>query len=101
MEKAYTETKTRTPEEKLQIAIIQQNMEDAFALSMSTNISQAEIDTARRWFYTKRCEEVCDHIGTSREHIQRLYEKLRDKYKTGQIDAVKLRFAIRKLEWKL
>ena len=36
MEKAITEPKTRTPEEKILIAIIQQTMEDAFELSTST-----------------------------------------------------------------
>ena len=101
MEKAYTETKRRTPEEKLHIAIIQQTMEDAFGLSMSTNLTIADRDKARNWFYTKRCSEICDHIGTTNEHIQKLYEKLNFKYKNGQKNQTELRFAIRRLELKL
>ena len=63
MEKAITEPKTRTPEEKILIAIIQQTMEDAFELSVSTNLTMAEIQQSRNWFHTKACSIICDHLG--------------------------------------
>jgi|TARA_B100000900_G_C20455526_1_gene664992 predicted restriction endonuclease len=101
MEKAITETKERTPEEKILIAIIQQTMEDAFELSGSTNLTMAEIQQSRNWFYTKACSIICDHLGTTRDHVLKLYNKLSDKYKTGQVTKDQLRFAIRRLELKL
>ena len=44
---------------------------------------------------------MCDHLGTTRDHLLKLYNKLSDKYKTGQITKEQLRFAIRRLELKL
>ena len=54
-DKAIKEPRTRTPEEKVLIGIIQQAMEDSFDLSSSTNLSMGEIQQARNWFYTKAC----------------------------------------------
>jgi len=62
-EKAIKQSVRRSPEEKIMIGIIQQAMEDAFNLSSSTNISMAEIQQARNWFYTKACEDICDHLN--------------------------------------
>ena len=101
MEKVINQTKPRTPEEKILIAIIQQTMEDAFELSKSTNLSMAEIQQSRNWFRTKACEIICDHLGTTQDHIIKLYDKLSEKYKTGQINQTELRFAIRRLELKI
>ena len=101
MEKAITETRNRTPEEKLLIAIIQQTMEDAFELSTSTSLTMSDIQQSRNWFYTRGCSIMCDHLGTTRYHVLKLYNKLSDKYKTGQITKDELRFAIRRLELKL
>ena len=101
MEKVINQIKPRTPEEKILIAIIQQTMEDAFELSKSTNLSMAEIQQSRNWFRTKACEIICDHLGTTQDHVIKLYDRLSEKYKTGQIDENQLRFAIRRLELKL
>ena len=101
MEKSITETKTRTPEEKIWIGIIQQAFEDAFELGMGHNLSMAEVQKARNWFYTRHCSEACDHAGTTKDHILKLYNKLSDRYKSGYITKDELRFAIRKLEWKI
>ena len=101
MEKAITETRNRTPEEKLLIAIIQQTMEDAFELSTSTSLTMSDIQQSRNWFYTRGCSIMCDHLGTTRDHVLKLYNKLSVKYKTGQITKDELRFAIRRLELKL
>ena len=101
MEKVTNQIKPRTPEEKILIAIIQQTMEDSFELSKSTNLSMAEIQQSRNWFRTKACEIICDHLGTTQDHVIKLYDRLSEKYKTGQIDENQLRFAIRRLELKL
>ena len=101
MDKAIKQVRDRTPEEKVLIAIIQQTMEDAFELSKSTNLSMAEIQQSRNWFRTKACEIICDHLGTTQDHIVKLYDKLSEKYKTGQINQTQLRFAIRRLELKI
>ena len=101
MEKATIQIKERSPEEKLLIAIIQQTMEDAFELSTSTSLTMSDIQQSRNWFYTRGCSIMCDHLGTTRDHVLKLYNKLSDKYKTGQITKDELRFAIRRLELKL
>ena len=101
MDKAIKQVRDRTPEEKVLIAIIQQTMEDAFELSKSTNLSMAEIQQSRNWFRTKACEIICDHLDTTQDHVIKLYDRLSEKYKTGQIDENQLRFAIRRLELKL
>ncbi len=101
MDKAIKQVRDRTPEEKVLIAIIQQTMEDAFELSKSTNLSMAEIQQSRNWFRTKACEIICDHLGTTQDHIVKLYDKLSEKYKTGQINQTELRFAIRRLALKI
>ena len=98
---AIKEEKKKTPEQRKWLGIIQQAFEDAFNLSGSTNIYQADIDNARNWFYTKDCSDACEHAGTTRDHIQKLYNKLSDRYKCGHITKDELRFAIRKLEWKI
>ena len=74
MDKAIRQVRDRTPEEKVLIAIIQQTMEDAFELSKSTNLSMAEIQQSRNWFRTKACEIICDHLGTTQDHIIKLYD---------------------------
>ena len=56
---------------------------------------------SRNWFRTKACEIICDHLGTTQDHIVKLYDKLSEKYKTGQINQTELRFAIRRLELKI
>ena len=101
MEKAVAQIKNKTPEEKIWIGIIQQAFEDAFNLSGSTNIYQADVDKARNWFYAKDCSDACEHAGTTKEFILKLYNKLNDKYKTGQIDQSQLRFAIRRIHLKI
>ena len=72
-DKAIKEPRTRTPEEKVLIGIIQQAMEDSFDLSSSTNLSMGEIQQARNWFYTAACRDICDHLGTTHDHIKKLY----------------------------
>tara|TARA_A100000172_G_C2980951_1_gene89359 strand:- start:184 stop:489 length:306 start_codon:yes stop_codon:yes gene_type:complete len=101
MEKVFTESKLKTPEEKIWIGIIQQAFEDAFEIGIGHNLSMGEIQRARNWFYTKACSDACDHAGTTRDHIQKLYNKLSDRYKSGHITKDELRFAIRKLELKI
>ena len=101
MEKAITETRTRSPEEKIWIAVIQQKFEDAFELGMGHNLSLAEVQRARNWFYTNDCAITCDYVGTTRDHIQKLYNKLSVRWKSGLLTKDELRFAIRRLEWKI
>tara|TARA_R100001082_G_scaffold43888_1_gene23267 strand:- start:81 stop:386 length:306 start_codon:yes stop_codon:yes gene_type:complete len=101
MEKAVTEARTRSPEEKIWIGIIQQAFEDAFELGVGHNLSIAEIAQARNWFYTKTCAEVCDHVGTTRDHILKLYNTLSTRYKSGLITKDQLRLAVRRLEKKI
>ena len=101
MEKAVTEARTRSPEENLQIAIIQQAFSDAFELGVGHNLSIAEIQQARNWFYTKACSEACDHVGTTRDHILKLYNILSTRYKSGLITKDDIRKAVRKLELKI
>ena len=57
MEKAFVEARTRSPEEKVWIGIIQQAFEDAFELGVGHNLSIAEISQARNWFTVRlvRC----------------------------------------------
>ena len=43
MEKSVTEARTRSPEEKIWIGIIQQAFEDAFELGVGHNLSIAEL----------------------------------------------------------
>ena len=100
-EKAIKQSVRRSPEEKIMIGIIQQAMEDAFDLSRSTNISMAEIQQARNWFYTKACEDICDHLNTTQDHVKKLFTNLSDRYKQGLITRDDLRRAIRRLELKL
>ena len=100
-DKAIKEPRTRTPEEKVLIGVIQQAMEDSFDLSSSTNLSMGEIQQARNWFYTAACRDICDHLGTTHDHIKKLYNILSDKYKRGLVTRDELRFAIRRLELKL
>jgi hypothetical protein len=71
-DKAIKEPRTRTPEEKVLIGIIQQAMEDSFDLRSTTH-----------------------------DHIKKLYNILSDKYKRGLVTRDELRFAIRRLELKL
>ena len=99
-DKAIKEERTRTPEEKVLIGVIQQAMEDAFDLSSSTNLSMGEIQQARNWFYTAELFFVCDHRRYYHDHIKKLYNILSDKYKRI-ITRDELRFAIRRLELKL
>ena len=101
MERAITEARIRTPEEKIWIGIIKQAFEDAFELGVGHNLSIAEISQARNWFYTKACAEACDHVGTTRDHVQKLYNRLNDRYKAGLLTKDEIRFAIRRLEWKI
>jgi hypothetical protein len=101
MEKSITEARTRSPEEKIWIGIIQQAFEDAFEIGVGHNLSIAEISQARNWFYSKACSEACDHVGTTRDHILKLYNTLSTRYKTGLITKDDLRLAIRRLEKKI
>mgnify|MGYP001161372354 FL=1 len=101
MEKAITEARIRTPEEKIWIAIIQQAFNDAFELGAGHNISMLDVSQARNWFYTRACAEACDHVGTTRDHIQKLYDRLNVRYKAGLLTKDEIRFAIRRLEWKI
>jgi len=98
MENAIKETRTRTPEENIWIATIQQCMEDAFGLSTSTNITSGEIRSAIDWFETKRCAEICEMAGTTRDHIQKLFNGLQKQYNNGKISKDKLRTGIRNLD---
>ena len=101
MDRAIQEKRSRSPEEKIMIGIIQQAMEDAFDLSRSTNISMAEIQQARNWFYTKACGDICDHLNTTQDHVKKLFTSLSIRYKQGLITRDDLRRAIRRLELKL
>ena len=101
MEKSVSEARTRSPEEKIWIAAIKQKFEDAFELGMGHNLSLAEVQRARNWFYTKDCAITCDYVGTTRDHIQKLYNKLSGRWKSGLLTKDELRFAIRRLEWKI
>ena len=101
MEKAVTEARTRSPEEKIWIGIIQQAFEDAFELGVGHNLSIAEISQARNWFYTKACSEACDYVCKTRDHILKLYNTLSTRYKTGLITKDQLRLAVRRLELKI
>jgi len=98
---AIREERKKTPEQKIWLGIIQQAFEDAFELGMGHNLSMAEVQKARNWFYTRHCSEACDHAGTTKDHILKLYNTLSDRYKSGYITKDDLRFAIRKLESKI
>ena len=98
---AIKEQVDKTPEQRVWLGIIQQAFEDAFELGMGHNLSMAEVQKARNWFYTRHCSEACDHAGTTKDHILKLYNKLSDRYKSGYITKDELRFAIRRLELKL
>ena len=98
MENAMKEGRTRTPEEKIWVGVIQQCMEDAFGLSTSTNITPGEIRQAQDWFETTRCAEVCDLAGTTQDHVIELYRSLQYQYNSGKISTIKLRFGIKRLE---
>jgi len=95
------EERKKTPEQKIWLGIIQQAFQDAFELGMGHNLSMAEVQKARNWFYTRHCSEACDHAGTTKDHILKLYNTLSDRYKSGYITKDDLRFAIRKLESKI
>ena len=101
MEKSIVDKKTRTPEEKMWNGVIQQVFEDAFELGMGHNLTIAEVQKARNWFYTKDCAMTCDCVGTTRDHILKLYNTLSTRYKSGHKTKDELRFAIRKLELKI
>ena len=101
MEKVFTESRSKTPEEKIWIGIIQQAFEDAFEIGIGHNLSMGEIQRARNWFYTKACADACDHAGTTRDHIIKLHNTLSDRYKAGHIAKNDLRLAIRRLELKI
>ena len=98
---AIKEIKSKTPEQRIWLGIIQQAFEDAFELGMGHNLSMAEVQKARNWFYTNDCTITCDYVGTTRDHIQKLYNKLSVKWKAGLLTKDELRFAIRRLEWKI
>ena len=98
---AIKEEKKKTPEQKIWLGIIQQAFEDAFELGMGHNLTIAEVQKARNWFYTKDCAMTCDCVGTTRDHILKLYNTLSTRYKSGHITKDELRFAIRKLELKI
>jgi len=98
---AIREERKKTPEQKIWLGIIQQAFQDAFELGMGHNLSMAEVQKARNWFYTRHCSEACDHAGTTKDHILKLYNTLSDRYKSGYITKDDLRFAIRKLESKI
>jgi len=98
---AIKEERKKTPEQRIWLGIIQQAFEDAFELGMGHNLSMAEVQKARNWFYTRHCSEACDHAGTTKDHILKLYNTLSDRYKSGYITKDDLRFAIRKLESKI
>ena len=98
---AIKEEKKKTPEQKIWLGIIQQAFEDAFELGMGHNLTIAEVQNARNWFYTKDCAMTCDCVGTTRDHILKLYNTLSTRYKSGHITKDELRFAIRKLELKI
>ena len=98
MENAMKEEKQKTPEEKIWVDVIQQCMEDAFGLSTSTNITPGEIRSAKDWFETKRCSEICEMAGTTRDHVQKLFRDLQRQYDSGNIDKDKLRTGIRNLD---
>ena len=55
----------------------------------------AEVQQARNWFYTNDCAITCDYVGTTRDHIQKLYNKLSGRWKSGLLTKDELRFAIR------
>ena len=98
---AIKEEKKKTPEQKIWLGIIQQAFEDAFELGMGHNLSMAEIQQARNWFYTKSCSDACDHAGTTRDHIVRLLHNLQYNYNTGKITKEQLRYGIRRLDKKI
>ena len=97
----FYEKKEKTPDEKLAIAKIQVMMEDAFGILSNSESSPALQSKARNWFYTKDCAMTCDCVGTTRDHILKLYNTLSTRYKSGHITKDELRFAIRKLELKI
>ena len=70
------EDKASKKKNKVAIKWIHKAFEDAFELGMGHNLSIAEVSQARNWFYTKACSDACDHVGTTRDHIQKLYNKI-------------------------
>ena len=95
------EIKNRTPEENLAIAKIQVMMEDSFGILSNTDSSPAIQSRARNWFNTADCSLWCDMAGTTRDHIQKLYNRISTRYKAGLLTKDEIRFAIRRLEWKI
>ena len=95
------EKKDRTPEENLAIAKIQVMMEDSFGLLSNSESSPALQDRAKNWFDSADCALWCDMAGTTKDHINRLWQNLQYNYNTGKITKDQLRFGIRRLDKKI
>ena len=67
--KSNYRTKNKNTRRKDTYSNNKQTMEDAFELSVSTNLTMAEIQQSRNWFHTKACSIICDHLGTTRDHV--------------------------------
>ena len=77
----FYEKKEKTPDEKLAIAKIQVMMEDAFGILSNSESSPALQDRAKNWFDTADCSMWCDMAGTTQDHIKKLCQNMKYKYK--------------------
>ena len=96
--------KDKTPEEKLAIAVIQTNFEDAFGLNDSflrSSNKEMNMKVAKDWFNSGKCDFWCDCAGTTGDHVRKLYNALTERYNSGKINIKDIKWAILKLELKL
>jgi hypothetical protein len=96
--------KDKTPEQKLAIAVIQTNFEDAFGLNDSFLVSsnkQLNMKSAKQWFESGQCDFWCDCAGTTGDHVRKLFNALTERFNSGKISIKDIKFAILRLELKL
>ena len=96
--------KDKTPEQKLAIAVIQTNFEDAFGLHDSFLVSsnkQLNMKSAKQWFESGQCDFWSDCAGTTGDHVRKLFRALTERFNSGKINLKDIKWAILKLELKL
>lgn len=102
--KGNLNVRDKTPEQKLAIAVIQTNFEDAFTLNDSYLMNSNKriiIQNAKDWFDSSQCDFWSECAGTSGDHIRKLYKVLTERYNSGIITIKQIKWAILKLELKI
>jgi len=102
--KGNLNVKDKTPEQKLALAVIQTNFEDAFGLHdsfLASSNKEMNMRGARDWFNSYQCDFWCDCAGTTGDHVRKLVKVLTERYNSGIITIKEIKWAILKLELKL